>query len=242
VQAALVERAQEIRGDDLPWIETLDTCSYEINVEDAHDDLKREVAFYNMALACVKDSKEKLAELEVPYKRPDDYYAEMIKSDDHMANIKDRLIYEQRKMAAFEMRKEQQQHKKRAKQVQGEKNKQKIDSKVAQLDAVEEWKRGARDRDHNMAVRADDDFEQFMANKNKPTPNPRSAKSHKRANHDAAYGHGGSKRFSRQNDSQSYGDSDGYSAKRNKTPFAGTSKKGKPNRPGKDARAGKKKR
>ena len=107
------------RSADLAWVETLDLAAAEpVEVESAHDDLQREVAFYTLALDAVKEGREKLTELGVPFKRPDDYFCEMIKSDGHMARVKDRLIFEQKKMAAFEQRKEQQERKKFSRAVQ----------------------------------------------------------------------------------------------------------------------------
>lgn len=40
----------------------------------------------------------------VPWLRPPDYYAEMVKSDGHMANIKQRLVYEQKQIEEAEER------------------------------------------------------------------------------------------------------------------------------------------
>ena len=47
------------------------------------------------------------------------------KSDDHMARVKQRLVFEQQKMDAFEQRKQQQEHKKVSKKLQAEKKKEK---------------------------------------------------------------------------------------------------------------------
>ena len=40
----------------------------------------------------------------VPWQRPPDYYAEMVKSDAHMSRIKDQLMYEQRQIEEAEER------------------------------------------------------------------------------------------------------------------------------------------
>ena len=45
------------------------------------DDLNREKAFYTQAQAAVAIAGQKLETMKVPYLRPDDYYAEMLKSD-----------------------------------------------------------------------------------------------------------------------------------------------------------------
>jgi rRNA-processing protein EBP2 len=46
-----------------------------------HDDLKREVAFYDMALEAVQEARNKCNEASIPFSRPDDFLAEMVKTD-----------------------------------------------------------------------------------------------------------------------------------------------------------------
>ena len=73
----MTQRNEDI-DPDLKWVETLDTCQFKLEeVEDVHDDLKREVAFYNHAVLGVIAAKKKLADQNVPYKRPVDYFAEV---------------------------------------------------------------------------------------------------------------------------------------------------------------------
>lgn len=43
---------------------------------------------YQKTLENVKKALSKLEELSIPYKRPDDYFAEMVKTDEHMLKIK----------------------------------------------------------------------------------------------------------------------------------------------------------
>jgi rRNA-processing protein EBP2 len=51
------------------------------NPLDIHDDLKREVAFYNTALEAVNLARPKLKAAGIPFTRPDDFFAEMVKTD-----------------------------------------------------------------------------------------------------------------------------------------------------------------
>jgi rRNA-processing protein EBP2 len=60
-----------------------------------NDDLKREISFYNMTRENVKKGMEILIQAKVPISRPDDFFAEMLKTDEHMAKIKSRLIQQQ---------------------------------------------------------------------------------------------------------------------------------------------------
>jgi rRNA-processing protein EBP2 len=48
---------------------------------DVHDDLKRELAFYNMALLSANHGRQYCHEAGVPFSRPDDFFAEMVKTD-----------------------------------------------------------------------------------------------------------------------------------------------------------------
>jgi len=50
-------------------------------VIDVHDDLKREVAFYNLALEAVYEARQKCQSSNIPFSRPDDFFAEMVKTD-----------------------------------------------------------------------------------------------------------------------------------------------------------------
>ncbi|POM57374.1 RRNA-processing protein EBP2, partial [Phytophthora palmivora] len=109
---ALLALVKDWDAKPLPWVETLDTCTVSLELESVHDDLKREVAFYNNTLAMVRVAKNRLKKEGVAYKRPDDYFAEMLKSDAHMAKVKDKLIYEQKKITAVEERKKSQAHRK----------------------------------------------------------------------------------------------------------------------------------
>ncbi len=49
---------------------------------------------------------------KIPISRPDDFFAEMIKSDQHMAKVKSRLLAQQVKIQNFEERKQRLENKK----------------------------------------------------------------------------------------------------------------------------------
>ena len=46
-----------------------------------HDDLQREVAFYDVALEAVLEAKVLCHKAGIPFTRPDDFFAEMVKTD-----------------------------------------------------------------------------------------------------------------------------------------------------------------
>ena len=51
------------------------------NLLDIHDDLKREVAFYNATLKAVNLAQMRLKDSGILFARPDDFFAEMVKTD-----------------------------------------------------------------------------------------------------------------------------------------------------------------
>jgi rRNA-processing protein EBP2 len=94
------------------------TTAEPVSITDVSDDLNRELAFYAQSLSAVKEARGLLKAEGAPFSRPKDYFAEMVKADEHMAKIKAKLIDEAAgKKAAAEARK-QRDLKKFGKQVQ----------------------------------------------------------------------------------------------------------------------------
>ena len=56
------------------------------------------------ALQASQEAIRKFEAAGQPWLRPPDYYAEMVKSDDHMAKVKQQLLYEQNQLEATEER------------------------------------------------------------------------------------------------------------------------------------------
>jgi rRNA-processing protein EBP2 len=89
-----------------------------IEVEDPNDDLNRELAFYKVCQAGAAEARGLLKKEGIPFTRPGDYFAEMVKNDEHMDRIKKKLYDEAAgKKAAAEARR-QRDLKKFGKQVQ----------------------------------------------------------------------------------------------------------------------------
>ena len=109
---ALESRLFDIQ-QDLDWIETVViTLPNLTSQQDASDDLKRELKFYEQALDAAMEAKYKIQEAGVAFTRPDDYFAEMVKSDDHMKKVKQRLLDEASALKASEMARKQREAKK----------------------------------------------------------------------------------------------------------------------------------
>lgn len=212
---ALLALVAEWDAKPLPWVETLDTCAVPLELESVHDDLKREVAFYNNTLASVRLAKDRLKKDGVAYKRPDDYFAEMLKSDAHMAKVKDKLIYEQKKITAVEERKKSQAHRKVAKEIQAEKVKERNQQKKDTLEAVKQWKK-RKGSDKGGALKDDDgELDSIIGGKRKHAGDRDAANKKPRVNKarvakDAKFGFGGKRRHAKSNSKESTNDLSGF--------------------------------
>lgn len=110
-------------------------------VVDVNDDLARETFFYERALESANECVRKLKDLGVPVRRPEDYYAEMVKSDEHMKRVRSELLFEQQQLEVREERRKAREAKKYGKQVQAEKVKQRTLEKKAQIKNLDKWRK-----------------------------------------------------------------------------------------------------
>ena len=77
-----------------------------VAISDVHDDLTRELAFYKQSLDAANEARTRLKREGAPFTRPTDYFAEMVKSDEHMGKIKSNMMDEAaNKRAAADARK-----------------------------------------------------------------------------------------------------------------------------------------
>ena len=117
------------------------TTDEPVDIADVEDDLNRELAFYKQCLSSVKDARKKLRKEGVSFSRPSDYFAEMVKSDEHMGKIKQKLIDAAAgKKAAAEARK-QRDLKKFGKQVQTAKLQERSKEKRDTIEKINTLKR-----------------------------------------------------------------------------------------------------
>ena len=110
-------------------------------IHDINDDLNRELAFYKQSLSAVQEARRLLKAEDVPFSRPTDYFAEMVKSDEHMGRVRQKLVdVAASKKAAAEARK-QRDLKKFGKQVQVEKRQERERAKKETLEKIQILKR-----------------------------------------------------------------------------------------------------
>jgi rRNA-processing protein EBP2 len=235
----------------LPFSEHQSVMTSEpVSIPDVSDDLNRELAFYAQSLSAVQEARKLLKAEGVPFTRPTDYFAEMVKADEHMAKIKAKLIDEAASKKASAEARKQRDLKKFGKQVQVAKLQERDKERKQTMEKIKVLKRsmhltisilsrriltreserqGADTENTNEAdmfdVAVDDEIKDAKASrKDRQGPNKRQKK-------DEKFGFGGKKRFKKSGDAMSSGDLKGFSSKKMK----GVVKQ----RPGKARRAGK---
>ncbi|KAF2196257.1 Ebp2-domain-containing protein [Delitschia confertaspora ATCC 74209] len=210
-----------------------------VEIPDVEDDLNRELAFYKQSLSAVKDAHAMLKKEGIPFSRPADYFAEMVKSDEHMGKIKAKLIDEAAgKKAAAEARK-QRDLKKFGKQVQHAKLQERAKDKRETMEKINVMKRKRQGADLTN-TNEEDLFDVALDEAAKGGKEDRDGKRNfKRQKKDSKYGFGGKKRHAKSNDSKSTADMSGFSARKMKEGKMGKggAKTGAAKRPGKARRA-----
>ena len=106
--------------------------------------MNRELAFYSQSLSAVQEARNLLKAEGVPFTRPRDYFAEMVKADEHMAKIKAKLIDEAASKKASADARKQRDLKKFGKQVQVAKLQERDKERKQTLDKIKTLKRSTR--------------------------------------------------------------------------------------------------
>ncbi|SMR49552.1 unnamed protein product [Zymoseptoria tritici ST99CH_3D1] len=222
----------------LPFSATQSVTSAEpVQIADVEDDLNRELAFYRQSLNAVTEARTKLKKEGVPFTRPTDYFAEMVKSEEQMGKVRSKLLDETARKKASADARRQRDLKKFGKAVQVAKLQDRAKEKTATLDRIQTLKRKRQGAD--LTANEDDTFDVAVEDAavtekaDRATRRAKGAadgeKGRKRQKKDEKFGHGGKRRFAKSNDAKSTGDLSGYSVKKMKGG-------GKP-RPGKSKRA-----
>ncbi|KAI0772245.1 eukaryotic rRNA processing protein EBP2-domain-containing protein [Irpex lacteus] len=196
----------------MPWTETL-VVSYPETIDvDVDDDLNRELAIYKQALHGAQLAKTLAAKHNLPFTRPADYFAEMVKSDAHMERIRQRLLDEGATIKRSEEKRKEREGKKYGKQVQMEKLKERERSKKdmeERLKGLKRKRKGALDNTQE----DDDGFDVAVEDAISDRPNKRSrggadrGRGHlSRSSRDKKFGFGGPGRRSKENTKESTDD------------------------------------
>ncbi|XP_042870352.1 probable rRNA-processing protein EBP2 homolog [Penaeus japonicus] len=116
--------------------------NFNLDDDPIHNDFKREMIFYRQAQQAVLDGYERLTKLDRPTLRPDDYFAEMAKSDVHMQKVRRRLMNKKAGQEMSEKVKKIREIKKFGKKVQIEREQQKHKEKREMLEKVKQFRKG----------------------------------------------------------------------------------------------------
>jgi len=203
-QLGLQSKLNEIKLN-LDWVETLDisvnTTSLKVHNSnetisketDGKDDFRREMLFYCQAQEAAREALTKLQGLGIPTQRPDDYFAEMVKSDVHMQKVRKKLLEKKDGIEASEKAKRQRELKKIGKKVQQNVLQKRQAEKKKMLQEVDRMKKGKSEK---LYGDGGDAFDISADNKKSGIGNKRKRK-------DEKFGFGGRKRKFKKNSAES---------------------------------------
>ncbi|KAL5963532.1 putative rRNA-processing protein EBP2, partial [Taenia solium] len=214
-----------------PWVERLDVVTEpapppkdadlenDFDKVDPNDDFNREAIFYRVAQAAVLEAIPRLHGLGIPTKRPNDYFAEMIKSDVHMAKIREHIVVSKKRLEMRERARQLREQRKFGKQQQKEilearrleKKKHMEALKVAkkrlggkeQVQMLEEFLQSAPKPSKGKPSRDGNEVNQDRKYFRPAEYAKRRKINHRRAYKNQKYGFGGQKKRSKRNDALS---------------------------------------
>ena len=170
----LTEKLNSIKNDIQKFYDAknkkIDFLEYPINISQSEippnlnpdDDIKRELIFYNIAKENAIQGMIQLKKLGEKINRPDDYFVEMLKSDEQMVKVKKQIINEQQYIKKFEKKKKKMQNIKFAKSIKDFQNKERSKFKRQTLQGVENWKKHIKNNPNDYR-----DIDKFFNNKKK---------------------------------------------------------------------------
>ena len=122
-------------------------CENPTEIETIDNDHERELVFYQQAIKSVIEARKYFNEMNYPHKRPVDYYAEMLKSDEQMERIRPELMKIQKKIEIVEQRKKNLEMRKEENKMKKQKRKEEAIQRVK----AKKEKRKQRFRDKALA-------------------------------------------------------------------------------------------
>lgn len=106
------------------------------------NDFKREMIFHRQAQAAVMEGITRIKAMNIPTKRPDDYFAEMAKTDDHMQKVRDALMKRQAEEQRREKVRQLRIQRKEGKAIQTQVKLKRQEEKKEMLDQVKKVRKG----------------------------------------------------------------------------------------------------
>ncbi len=157
------------------------------------NDFKREMLFHRQAQTAAVEGIKRLHELGIKTKRPDDYFAEMAKSDEHMQKVRSNLMAKQEGQAKSERIKQIREQRKMGKLVQRQARVQRDTEKREMLDKLKKFRKGKL---QSLDFLDDNKSGQSKSDGKKASRDKRKAR-------DSRFGFGGKKRGMKRNTKQS---------------------------------------
>ena len=159
-----IQKYYTVKNKNIDWLEfpvsiSESTIPPNLNPD---DDIKRELIFYNIAKENAIKGMIQLKQLGEKINRPDDYFVEMLKSDEQMMKVKKQIINEQQYIKKFEAKKQKMQNIKFAKSIKDFQNKERSGFKRQTLQGVENWKKHIKNNPDDYK-----DIDKFFNNKKK---------------------------------------------------------------------------
>jgi len=169
--AAMKQKLAELQKN-LPWIERLDLINapaplapelafkedlhgkeratrlqqekagVTLEADVVHNDFKREMMFYRQAQAAVLEAIPRLHSMNIKTKRPEDYFAQMAKTDEHMNKIRTKLLSKEQGQERAEKMSKLRELKKYGKKVQVEVQQKRLKEKKDMMDEMKKIRKG----------------------------------------------------------------------------------------------------
>jgi rRNA-processing protein EBP2 len=176
---------------------------------------------YDATLSAALQAYTLLKEHGVPVARPSDYYTEMLKTDDHMRRVRERLLEETQKVESSERARKQRHNKKFGKQIQQQIALKRQTEKSASINAAHKQRTQLKQKLNNQ-----DDFDVEIED---AMPDSKKAKTMSRKSRDGKYGFGGKKNNGRgkMNNADSFIDHGKFPVRKNKESVKSGGKGGK---------------
>lgn len=227
----LIEKLQDISWpENVEWMHKLSLDIDQEKEVDVNDDLARELAFYTQALEGTRLAFDKFQSIGLPFLRPPDYYAEMVKTDAHMQKVKGKLLAQKKQIEEAEERRKAREAKRIAKEVQAEKLKERAKQKKHEIESVKKWRKqrqqsgfaaGGKDSELDLSFEDGKSFERSSKKRPGVSPGDRSGgkakqgggkgkNMKKRVVRNSKFGFGGRKGLKKQNSSETTNDFKGF--------------------------------
>lgn len=236
-KSGLADKLEDLKwSENVDWIHRLSISYNQEGEIDIKNDLEMEAAFYKQALEGAREALTKFQSRGLPFLRPSDYYAEMVKDDAHMEKVKGRLLARKKSIEEADERRKARESKKLSKEVQAQKLKERAKQKKDEIESVKKWRKqrqqsgfAADDKDADFSLAFQDGKPFAKTNKKRPGVSPadrsggksrqggamgKKGKKNDREHRNSKFGFGGRKGLKKQNTAETTNDFRSFPSKK----------------------------